>query len=79
MIVHSTVFVASSTEGLHFARAVGLHLSTAAHVRVWADDPDLVELSSTLIEVLERAASEADFTVIVLTEDDILISRSTES
>jgi len=78
-MAHLTVFVASSTEGLHFARAVGLHLSAAAHVRVWADDPDLVDLSSTLIEVLERAAAEADFAVIIVTEDDILVSRGTES
>jgi hypothetical protein len=79
MMAHPTVFVASSTEGLHFARAVGLHLSAAAHIRVWADDPDLVDLSSTLIEVLERAAVEADFAVIVITEDDILVSRGAES
>jgi Predicted nucleotide-binding protein containing TIR-like domain len=79
MIAHPTVFVASSTEGLHFARAVGLHLSAVAHVRVWADDPGLVDLSSTLIELLERAAAEADFAVIIVTEDDILVSRGTES
>jgi hypothetical protein len=79
MTAQPTVFVASSTEGLNFARAVGLHLSATTHVRVWADDPALVELSSTLIEVLEKAASEADFAVIVATEDDILISRGTES
>lgn len=79
MTARPAVFIASSTEGLDFARAVELHLSTVADVRVWADDPALVELSSTLIEVLEKAATESDFAVIVATEDDILISRGTES
>src|SRR5215471_10873168 len=70
------IFVASSTEGLEVAKTVrsllGDALRGSAEPVPWTRAFDL---SATYIESLEKAAEEADFAVIVMTPDDLTISR----
>jgi hypothetical protein len=70
------IFVASSTEGLEVAKTVrsllGDALRGTAEPVPWTRAFDL---SATYIESLEKAAEEADFAVIVVTPDDLTISR----
>lgn len=70
------VFIASSSEGLEVAKAVRAlllqELRDKAKVTPWTREFDL---SATYIESLEKAAQEADFAVLVVTPDDITISR----
>lgn len=70
------VFIASSSEGLEVAKAVRAlllqELRDRAKVTPWTREFDL---SATYIESLEKASQEADFAVLVVTPDDITISR----
>jgi predicted nucleotide-binding protein len=70
------VFIASSSEGLEVAKAVRallLHeLQDEARITLWTRE---FYLSATYIESLEKASQEADFAVLVVTPDDITISR----
>jgi hypothetical protein len=72
----SKVFIASSSEGLEVERAVRALLLDAlrdrAELRPWTREFDL---SATYIESLEKAAEEADFAILVVTPDDVTISR----
>lgn len=71
-----TVFIASSSEGLEVAKAVRAlllqELRDRAKVTPWTREFDL---SETYIESLEKASQEADFAVLIVTPDDITISR----
>ena len=71
------VFIASSSEGLEVAKAVRAlllqELRDRAKVTPWTREFDL---SATYIESLEKASQEADFAVLVVTPDDITISRN---
>lgn len=71
-----TVFIASSSEGLEITKAVRAlllqELRDRAKVTPWTRAFDL---SATYIESLEKASQEADFAVLVVTPDDISISR----
>jgi hypothetical protein len=71
-----TVFIASSSEGLEVAKTVRAlllqELREKAKVTPWTREFDL---SATYIESLEKASQEADFAVLVVTPDDITISR----
>jgi len=70
------VFIASSSEGLEVAKAVRAlllqELRDRAKVTLWTRE---FGLSATYIESLETASQEADFAVLVMTPDDITISR----
>ena len=70
------VFIASSSEGLEVAKAIrGLllqELGEKAEVTIWTRE---FELSAAYIESLERVSHESDFAVIVITPDDVTISR----
>ena len=72
-----TVFIASSTEGLEVTKAVRAlllqELRDEAKVTPWTRE---FALSATYIESLEKASQDADFAVLVLTPDDIAISRT---
>lgn len=73
------VFVASSSEGLPVVKAARLlllqELRETAEIEPWTR---AFQLSATYIESLEKAASEADFAVLVLTPDDVTTSRKKE-
>jgi predicted nucleotide-binding protein len=70
------VFIASSSEGLHVAEVVrGLllnELGDTAEIVPWTRQFGLSEVT---IESLEKASSESDFAVLVLTPDDITTGR----
>jgi hypothetical protein len=70
------VFIASSSEGLQVAEAVrGLllkELGDTAEIVPWTRQFGLSEVT---IESLEKASSESDFAVLVLTPDDITTGR----
>ena len=72
-----SLFVASSKEGIDFARAVREALVNDAEVTVW--DEGFFALSQTFIEGLITGLPRFDFAVLVLTPDDFVISRAAES
>ena len=72
------LFVGCSTEALPVARAIESALDPdPIGVRVWSDDT--FEASSFPIESLERELSGVDFAALVLSPDDKVVSRDTES
>ncbi len=71
------MFIGSSTEGLDFARAARACLETDAEVTLW--DEGAFALGQTFIEGLTEAVSRFDFALLVLTPDDLVQSRTSES
>lgn len=69
------VFIGSSSEGLNVAEIIDKELKKVAITQLWTAD-DTFQLSKTTIEDLMRVAKEIDFAVLVLSPDDITISRS---
>ncbi len=67
------LFVGSSTEGKEIAHAVRYQLKDIAEVSLWSDDP--FGLNQGNLESLVRALDEFDFAVLVITADDVTISR----
>lgn len=74
------VFIASSTEGelvaTELRRLLQAELGSAAVVDIWRDK---FAISDTSIESLEKVTDEADFAVLLMTGDDITVSREKES
>jgi len=68
------VFIGSSGEGLPVARALKENLDNVADTVVW--DQRAFELGSTYLESLLKQLHKADFAILVLTQDDITISRN---
>jgi hypothetical protein len=75
----SRIFIASSKEGLAVVNTIKdlliKKLGTQADVRPWTRE---FELSKTYIESLEKVAKENDFAIMLMTPDDITISREIE-
>jgi CRP/FNR family cyclic AMP-dependent transcriptional regulator len=68
------LFIGSSNEGLAIAQEIHRNLRAKPVVpRIWSDG--VFQASRTAIESLIALAQEADFAVLVLTADDITISR----
>jgi predicted nucleotide-binding protein len=70
------VFVGSSSEGLDIAENVQLNLDASADVELWTQG--VFGLTQDNPEALVQASSKFDFAILVLTEDDILISRGNQ-
>jgi CAP12/Pycsar effector protein, TIR domain len=71
------VFIGSSSEGLEYARAARRLLDDVAAVRVWKELS--FGLSNTIIEGLVQHVERFDFAVLILTADDLLTSRDSET
>jgi len=71
------LFVGSSSEGLEFARAVRSLLKDDAEVTIWNEG--VFNLGETFIESLVSALPRFDFAVLVLTPDELLLSRNSEA
>ena len=68
------VFVGSSTEGLSIAKAIQLNLDHEYHeceVTLWSQG--VFGLGRGTLEDLVREAGTADFAVLVLTPDDLVM------
>ena len=74
MKIKPYVFIGSSSEGLSIANAIKENLDNDADIVVW--NQNAFELSSTYLESLVKQMHKADFALLVLTQDDITISRN---
>jgi hypothetical protein len=71
-----SVFVGSSREGIEVARAVKAQLEEVSDVDVWNEVPS--RLGKGTLESLVDALDSYDFAVLVLTADDLIVSRGVE-
>jgi Predicted nucleotide-binding protein containing TIR-like domain len=71
-----SVFVGSSREGIEIARAVQTQLAEVSNVDVWNEVPS--RLSKGTLESLVEVLDTYDFAVLVLTPDDLIVSRGIE-
>ncbi len=67
------VYLASSTEGLRIARAVQQHLSGDAEIMLWSEG--VFDISSNILDSILAALDQIDFSIIILSPDDTVISR----
>jgi predicted nucleotide-binding protein/fido (protein-threonine AMPylation protein) len=74
--VKPRIFVGSSTEGLPIAEALQVGLEYDAEVTIWQQG--VFGLSSGTLETLVATAKEFDFAVLVLTPDDMVVTRGEE-
>lgn len=72
-----SVFVGSSTEGLEIAKALQVLLDDACEMVIWSQG--VFGLSQGRLESLVHALDQFDFAVLVLTADDLVISRESSS
>jgi hypothetical protein len=70
------MFVGSSTEGLKIAKALQVLLDHVCEVTIWSQG--VFGLSQGTLESLVNALEEYDFSVLVLTADDLVTSRDAE-
>lgn len=75
--MRSSLFIGSSSEGLEVARALQLELDHDAEVELWSQG--LFGLSEGTLASLVAAVDRFDFAVLVLTADDMTVSRGVES
>jgi hypothetical protein len=68
-----TIFIGSSSEGLHIARALQLELDHSADTEIWSQG--VFGLTRGTLETLCDKAKNVDFAVLVLTPDDMLSKR----
>lgn len=70
------VFIGSSAEGLISAKGVQANLEYSCECQIWSQG--LFGLSSGTMETLVKSLDKFDFAILMLTEDDITISRNNE-
>ncbi|HMK27607.1 MAG TPA: nucleotide-binding protein [Chitinophagaceae bacterium] len=71
------IFIGSSSEGEPIAYAIQENLENVGDIYVWTQG--VFELGSSYLESLIKELDKADFAILVLTEDDITISRNQET
>ncbi len=69
-----TIFISSSSEGLHKAHELARQLGAFANVTLWSEGA--FALGKTVVESLTEMAERSDFAVFLLTGDDAVRSRS---
>ncbi len=74
--VRPSVFVGSSSEGLRIAQAMQVGLDRVCEVDIWSQG--VFGLTQGTLESLVLALERFDFAVLVLTADDLTVSRGTE-
>jgi predicted nucleotide-binding protein len=72
-----TLFIGSSTEGLKIAKAIQFLLDRVCEATIWSQG--IFGLSRGYLEELVSSLEKFDFAILVLTPDDITISRELES
>jgi hypothetical protein len=68
-----SIFVGSSSEGLKAAQAIEFQLHQEAEVTIWNEG--FFGLSGGTLETLVNALERFDFAILVLTPDDLVMSR----
>ncbi len=71
------MFIGSSTEGLKIAKTIQLLLDKVCEVTIWSQG--VFGLSKGYLEELVSSIEKFDFAILVLTPDDMTISREAES
>lgn len=71
------MFLGSSTEGLEVARAIEVQLERVVEITVWSDG--IFGLGRGTLESLVLSLEQFDFAILVLTPDDMVISREITS
>jgi hypothetical protein len=72
-----SIFIGSSSEGLSIAQAVKCWFDRYADADVWNEN--VFKLNQSFLESLLDAANLYDFAILVLTPDDVLVSRDVTS
>jgi len=72
-----TIFIGSSSEGAPIAYAIQENLEDLGDVYVWTQG--VFELGNSYLDSLIKELDKVDFAILVLTEDDITISRNQET
>jgi hypothetical protein len=67
------VFIGSSSEGLEIAQAIEYQLQKDAEITIWNEGA--FGLGWSTIEALLKAVEQFDFAIMILTPDDIVLSR----
>ncbi len=76
-MTQTSIFIASSLEGLSAARALTAHLSSSADVALWTEGA--FNANTRPSESLLDLANRADFAVYVLCPDDFITTRRSKS
>jgi len=76
MELRPSVFIGSSSEGLHIAEALQQLLDHEAEVTVWSQG--IFDLSQSYLESLLKTLETTDFAILAVTADDMVVSRGTE-
>lgn len=71
------IFIGSSSEGLPIAYAIQENMENESDVIIWTQG--VFDLGNSYLESLIEQLDKADFAILVLTEDDITISRNQET
>jgi hypothetical protein len=71
------IFIGSSSEGKQIAYAIQENLEKDCDVYVWTQG--VFELGNSYLESLIKELDKADFAILLLTEDDITISRNQQT
>lgn len=74
-----SLFIGSSSEGLDVAREVELHLQDVAEVTIWNEGLGIFKLGNSYLESLINSLDNFDFAILILTPDDLVISRDISS
>jgi hypothetical protein len=77
MVPKPVVFVGSSAERLPVAHALQAGLEREAHVNVW--DQGVFRPSAFALEALEEQLGRSDFAILVLGDEDVVMSRGRAS
>ena len=72
-----SLFVGSSSEGLEIARAAEFQLRDVAEITLWNEG--FFGLGQSTLEALVNALERFDFAILVVTPDDLVVSRGEES
>jgi predicted nucleotide-binding protein len=76
MTPRPVIFVGSSTEGLKYAKALQQNLDHVMQVVLWSQG--VFGLSDGTLESLVEKLQTVDFAALVVTPDDLTISRGSE-
>jgi Predicted nucleotide-binding protein containing TIR-like domain len=77
MLRRPSIFIGSSSEGERIANAIQENLEGDGDVRVWRQG--VFELGNSYLDSLIEELDKVDFAILVLTEDDITISRNQQT